>query len=386
MQHGPHAAENRVAGGRETRGRLAGRAGSKQHVRVGKDFIRLAAAGRNQRLRCVVACRIALPRTIEQLFQLVAEPRVMLQALAGERGVNFVIHDVDLGLCDFGENLRQGDLRQLRAGARKRRGRVLDRGHGRRQGRVPLVRATQTDARRLRQWLGQQVASAHRRNEQSRVGNRARECPQGIEAVGKRLDTGARQRAMSRLVADDAAVARWADHGAGGLRAVSERHHAIGHRRGRAAGRTAGRMQRIVRICGLARIEPGEFGGDGLAQHQRARGACKRNTGCVGAGSMTGIHGRTVCGRHVCRVDQILHAEGQAVQRAPHRAGVEMPRLCEHGIGIDMYPGPHRGFALFDARQTGARQLLGRDFTRRKAPGCFAGAELVQLLHAVSPD
>jgi hypothetical protein len=29
--------------------------------------------------------------------------------------------------------------------------------------------------------------------------------------------------------------------------------------------------------------------------------------------------------------------------------------------------------------------LLGRDITRRKAPGCFAGTELVQLLHAVSP-
>ena len=60
--------------------------------------------------------------------------------------------------------------------------------------------------------------------------------------------------------------------------AKRKRHHEIGHRRGRATGRAARRAGFVVRVIGFARFEVSEFGGDGFAHDDAARGFDGRHT------------------------------------------------------------------------------------------------------------
>ena len=99
------------------------------------------------------------------------------------------------------------------------------------------------------------------------------------------------------------------------VRAQRERHHVVGHRRGRAAGRTAGRMGLVARIARGAGRVGGEFGGDGLADHDRAGASAQRHRGGIQAGMMAFVDGRAVARGQVNGVEQVLHADGQAVQR-----------------------------------------------------------------------
>ena len=51
----------------------------------------------------------------------------------------------------------------------------------------------------------------------------------------------------------------------------------------RARGRAAGRMREIVRIAGGGRLQRGEFGGDGLAEHDAASAAHQSTTAVASA-------------------------------------------------------------------------------------------------------
>ena len=146
--------------------------------------------------------------------------------------------------------------------------------------------------------------------------------PPTVSSDSARLDAGARNRAESGLEADDAAIRGRTDDGAGGLRAQRERHHVVGHRRGRAAGRTAGRMGLVARIARGPAVG-GEFGGDGLADHDRAGASAQRHRGGIQAGMMAFVDGRAVAraGRR-CRTG--LSRRWASVQRTAQRALVEL--------------------------------------------------------------
>ena len=130
--------------------------------------------------------------------------------------------------------------------------------------------------------MAQRRALAHDPGEESGVVDGAGVDADRVEAVGERLDPGAVDQPKARLVADDAAERGRTDHRAGGLRAKAERRHAVGDRGGRAARRAARRMRRVVRVRGFARGERSEFGGDGLAEHDRTGGPRQRHAGRVG--------------------------------------------------------------------------------------------------------
>ena len=70
---------------------------------------------------------------------------------------------------------------------------------------------------------------------------------------------------------------------------------------------------------------------------------------------MTGIDGRAVLGRQIVRVDDVLHAEGNAVQRTARCGRKRLP--SKHLVAIDMLPRLHVPVARIDARQAGLREF-----------------------------
>src|SRR5216117_2338653 len=89
--------------------------------------------------------------------------------------------------------------------AKSRRG-VLECGYRAALGMTPLRCPVKRDTRRRQLALDlERGAVAQRRGEEGCVGYTACHDADRIQTIGKRLDTGARNRAETRLIADDAA-------------------------------------------------------------------------------------------------------------------------------------------------------------------------------------
>ena len=142
------------------------------------------------------------------------------------------------------------------------------------------------------------VETGHHLGEQRGVLDRAREHPDMIERARQQQRAGARNKPMGRLEADHAAEGGRPDGRAVGLRADRARHHEGRDRRRRAARRAARRARLVVRIAGLARMEVGVFGGDGLAHDHRAGGAQPRHGDRVAARRAARPERRAELGRH----------------------------------------------------------------------------------------
>ena len=74
-------------------------------------------------------------------------------------------------------------------------------------------------------------------------------------------------------------------------------------------------------------------------------------------------------------IEQVLHAQRQAVQRAAQRTRVELPGVLERGVGCQVRECVNLRFALGDAIQAGAHQVLGADVASRQPAGQFDGVE-----------
>ena len=157
--------------------------------------------------------------------------------------------------------------------------------------------------------------------DQRHVLDRAAVDADGIERRRLRQHAGARNDAEGRLEAVDAAEGGRADHRALGLRAERQRHHVGSDRRRRAGRRAAGRVLEVARVAGAARNVGGKLRGDGLAEDDGTGGAQRRDAGGVLVGLAALEERRAVLGRHVGRVDDVLDADGYAVQRADALAG-----------------------------------------------------------------
>ena len=145
----------------------------------------------------------------------------------------------------------------------------------------------------------------------------AAEHADGVERVGRLEDAGARDRAVGRLEAVDAAVGRRAHDRARGLRAERPRHHAGGDRGGGAARRGAGGPREVVRVARAAGLVHAELGGHGLAEHRAAGAARVEDDARVVAGREAApTSSLPIVGRQVARVEDVLDAERHAVQRS----------------------------------------------------------------------
>ncbi len=89
---------------------------------------------------------------------------------------------------------------------------------------------------------------------------------------------------------------------------------------------------------------------DRLAQHDGAGLARQRDARRIGGRTVTGMNRRAVGGRHVVRVDDVLHAEGQSVERParPARRAVARAGLGERALGIETGKRLHDGIARGD--------------------------------------
>ena len=92
------------------------------------------------------------------------------------------------------------------------------------------------------------VGTRERVEDERQVAGRAGEGADMVEAGAERVGTGARQPAIGRLEAEQAAERRGNPHRAVGVGTERDRHHAGGDRGSRAAGRAARHVARIVRV------------------------------------------------------------------------------------------------------------------------------------------
>src|SRR3970282_1945619 len=94
----------------------------------------------------------------------------------------------------------------------------------------------------------------------------------------------------------------------------------------------------MMRIARLARIHPGKFGRDGLAEDDSACRTRQRDARCVPRRAVARIHRRAVSGRHVDRIDQVLDSYRQPVQQATRRSRVDGARLLERSVAVEVFP------------------------------------------------
>ena len=245
--------------------------------------------------------------------------------------------------------------------ARRQRRRLADGGAEIRRGVRPRV------------GVGRIVAGEHV-EDQRQVIERTREGADMVERARQHQRAGARDQAVARLDGEHAAERARADDRAVGLRADGERHHAGGDRRGRARGRTAGRVVRVARIARLARMEIGELGRHRLADDDRAGVAQLAHGGGVGVGLAAGQNGRAAFGRIILGVEDILDRDRDAVQRAERPplpfVAVERARLlAARARGRDeRRPArrPRRRRCARGRRASAPRPTAGRARSRRR--------------------
>ena len=210
----------------------------------------------------------------------------------------------------------------------------------------------------------------HRGEQQAQVRHGARHRTERRELDPGRIAPLARNQPERRTQADDAAERGRVAAGAAGIRAGRDRHHAAGERRARSAGRAGRRACRIERIAGraidgVARVGArAPFGRVGLAEHDRARGAQRRHHALVALGDVI-LEDRTARGgRQALGVDQVLHAERQAVQ-APKRVAAHHLLLGgagrrERALEVARHHRVDGGIDLLDAADAALRQLERR--------------------------
>ncbi len=185
-----------------------------------------------------------------------------------------------------------------------------------------------------------------------------------IEVQRQRGDAFHRQLAEAGLEAADAAEGRRADDRAAGLRAEAARHISVATAAALPLEEPPGVWLEIPGIARRRRIEAGPLGGDGLAENDRPgfsqRGRQRRRRAVATCPSR---RGEPQLGRPAGNVDDVLDADGNAVQRA--RAFVIAQQLSSRSASrrragrIDEDPGFDTRFELLDPVQAVLDQIAG---------------------------
>ena len=107
----------------------------------------------------------------------------------------------------------------------------------------------------------------------------------------------------------------------------------------------------------------GEFRGDGLAENHAARLPEERHARRIALRPVAAVDRRVVFGGQIGGVDDVLDAEGHAVQARAARHAIERARLRERRFAIDERPGAHRFIARGNALEAGGDERFRRCFT-----------------------
>jgi hypothetical protein len=215
------------------------------------------------------------------------------------------------------------------------------------------------------------------------LGDRAREQADRVERPRERLQARRGQRAVGRLEADHAAVRGRPDDRATRLRADGERDEPCSHRGRRTRRRPARRAAGSVGVVGGRRVEEREFGGAGLADHGAPGAPDGLHDGGVAARLVAHVDRRAVRGGQRRTVEDVLHADGQALQGA-------LAGQCaiEFALRASRVVHGHEGMQLVvaggDGGQRGAHGVGGRAHAGRGGRTADLGRNALQTASSVS--
>jgi hypothetical protein len=121
-----------------------------------------------------------------------------------------------------------------------------------------------------------------------------------------------------------------------------------------------------------------ELGRDGLA-HDDATGFSRERHACGVTGwPVVAIDQGAVLGRHVRRVDDVLHADRHPEQRSAVAAAVERSRTREDTVGVAVLPRLDFGFARGDLLEARAHDGFAGGIAAGDGGDDFCRGQLVQ--------
>ena len=208
---------------------------------------------------------------------------------------------------------------------------------------------------------GLERSAGQRADHKRRVGDGPCHDADGVERRRDRLDPRRRERPVTGLVADDAAESRGPDDRAGRLRRECDGHHPCRDRRGRPGRGAAGSPRRVVRVDRRARRPGGELGRHELSERQHPMPAREGHGRRVDRRPVALVDRRAVGRRHVVRVEDVLDADRDPVQRAASggTCPVERAGTFERRVPVDVHPCVQPRIVRRDPLEERLRQRLG---------------------------
>ena len=138
-------------------------------------------------------------------------------------------------------------------------------------------------------------------------------------------------------------------------------------------------MVKLVRVAGRPGLKIRKLRRHGLAEHQRPRLTTQGDGRSVSDGMVVGIHRRAVSGRHVSGVEQVFDPERKPVQGSANRPGVQLARLGQRGIRVQVREGTHRWITFQSTVEASVHQVGGAQLTAGKQFCSPPGGQRVQL-------
>ena len=127
--------------------------------------------------------------------------------------------------------------------------------------------------------------------------------------------------------------------------------------------------------------EAGKFGGDRLAEDDRAGRPRQRDAGRVGGRAVALVDRRAVAGRHIDGVDQILDRDRNAVQRPAGRRCIAVPGRGKRRLAVEMMPGADHRLARRDPLEAGDDERRGAEPAGGDLPRGITGGEGERIGH-----
>jgi hypothetical protein len=230
------------------------------------------------------------------------------------------------------------------------------------------------------------VRACHRRVEPGHVGHPAADGAGVVERGGKRQEAGAAHPSVRRLEAHHAAPGRRDPDRPPGVAASAGRDQAGRHRRRRPAARAAGRSFQVPRVPDaterrtVARRPIGELVGLELPEQNGAGRPEPGDDGRVLAGDEIGEEARAGGRPHPAGQEHVLVPDRDAVQRSAVPSGaqrpIRRPGRPEGRLRGQRDEAVEAPVVARDAREVGARQLLGREPARAQEPAGLGEAQL----------
>ncbi len=389
MQRSPQADEDRVAEVGVALVRLPPRADREHRVAVRECHLEANPAGGGEVERLLQAQARDPGQVLDMPPQALMQDRIMGAIFRQEGGPRLTAHDGFLGVVQAIELRWRVPALDADAGPGESLGSAVE---GReRSGPGPLAvgRTTDDHTQFLCRPQGQRLAVEQviGIGDQREVSCRATVPADGIQRAGIDLDALGADDVVGRLHGIDAAIGRRANRRAAGLGPEGQWNHEIGDGSARAARRATRSAIQRQRVASQRMTAAGrELDGVGLAEDDGARRAQQRDATSVTRRLVPGIDRRVVAGRQVGRVDDVLDADRQTMERAPRRLLIPLARGGDRLAWIEhMGPGAHLGVAKGDPLEARAHQRLRREPSLRDLPCGLSGGQSTRFHATLRP-